>query len=355
MHHAHPWRRLSSGSVPPGSCPIDAGSWRATPWVTMGFFDRLLDASIYFSFDRSGFERHAKRFDEADLDVSMRGKVCAVTGGNRGLGFAVARGLAARGASVHLLCRDPGRGLEARDAIVDETGNADVHVHQVDLASLASIHDFADHFAPSRLDVLIHNAGLLPDRRRMSEDGLELTVAAHVVGPHVLTKRLQPKLAGGRVVFVSSGGMYTKKLDVQAMSDTEGEYDGVAAYAMTKRAQVVLAERWAEALESQETSVHSMHPGWAATPGVATSLPRFFQRMEKRLRTPEQGADTVVWLAVADAPARSTGKFWFDRDVAPTHRLPWTQASPEERDRLWAFAERHGAPAAQVSDHREAS
>ncbi len=101
----------------------------------------------------------------------MGGKVCVVTGANSGLGFEVARGLAAREATVHMLCRNAERGEEARTAITDEHGNTDVHVHVVDLSRLTSIRRFAEAFAVLRLDVLVHNAGLLPLKRELTADG----------------------------------------------------------------------------------------------------------------------------------------------------------------------------------------
>jgi NAD(P)-dependent dehydrogenase (short-subunit alcohol dehydrogenase family) len=133
--------------------------------------------------------------------------------------------------------------------------------------------------------------------------------------------------------------MYTKRLSVAAMLSNDGPYDGVAAYAMTKRAQVVLSGLWARELAGAGTTVNAMHPGWAATGGVERSLPRFFRFMRKRLRSPEEGADTALWLAVADAVAGETGKFWFDRRPAPTHLARWTRESGDERRRLWEFCE----------------
>ena len=115
-----------------------------------------------------------------------------------------------------------------------------------------------------------------------------------------------------------------------------GEYKGVRAYARTKRMQVVLAEQLAADLDRPgDAVVHSMHPGWAATPGVTDSLPGFDKVAGPILRSPEQGADTIVWLAAAAEPGRSTGKFWHDRRVRRTHYLPWQHDDPEIRHRLW--------------------
>ncbi len=305
----------------------------------MGMLDGILDRSILFSFDRSGFERHKRDFDPADLGKSMRDRVCLVTGANAGLGRAVAFGLAAREATVHMLCRDPTRGEEARIDIVEQTGNQQVHLRVVDVADLGSIRGFADRFSAERVHALIHNAGVLPLSRELTDDGLERTVATHLVGPHLLTHLLRPRLDRARIVFVSSGGMYAKRLSVDALTDHTGPYDGVAAYAMTKRGQVVLSELWAEALAGSGTTVNAMHPGWAATGGVQRALPRFSKLMRHRLRTAQQGADTALWLAVAERVAGISKKFWFDRAEAPTHLVPWTRETETERQRLWDFCQ----------------
>jgi hypothetical protein len=103
---------------------------------------------------------------------------------------------------------------------------------------------------------------------------------------------------------------------------------------------VVLAELFAERWSDAGIVVHSMHPGWADTPSVRDSLPRFWSLMQSRLRTPEQGADTVVWLATARAAADSSGKFWFDRAPRRTHLLPFTREKPQDRCGLWELCER---------------
>ncbi len=117
-------------------------------------------------------------------------------------------------------------------------------------------------------------------------------------------------------------------------------FDGPTAYARSKRAQVILTELWAERLKGTGVVVHAMHPGWADTPGLQSSLPRFYGVTKRLLRTPQEGADTIVWLGAAPEPARCSGGFWHDRRQRPSHRLPWTKGTPEDRDRLWAECER---------------
>jgi NAD(P)-dependent dehydrogenase (short-subunit alcohol dehydrogenase family) len=296
--------------------------------------DALLDASILYSFDRSGYRRHARAFAPGDLDVSLAGRVCVVTGANSGIGFETSQALAARGATVWMLCRDRGRGESALERVRAASASPDVHLALLDVSDLEAVRRFARDLPASRIDVLIHNAGVLPDERKMTAEGHELTLATHVLGPWALTQALLTRLRASRdarVVFVSSGGMYTQRLTLDDRDWQRRPYDGVAAYAQTKRMQVVLAELLADELTESRITVSSMHPGWADTPAVRSSLPRFWKAMQGRLRTPAEGADTVIWLAASAAARGRCGLFWFDRQPRSAHLLPWTRESEAER------------------------
>jgi dehydrogenase/reductase SDR family member 12 len=142
--------------------------------------------------------------------------------------------------------------------------------------------------------------------------------------------------APARIINVSSGGMYTQRIHVEDLQSDHQKYDGPVAYARTKRAEVILTELWAKRLEGTGVVVHAMHPGWVDTPGVRSSLPQFYKATSRLLRTPKEGADTIVWLGAAPEPARSSGGFWHDRQQRPIHRVPWTKETPEDRERLWA-------------------
>ena len=186
--------------------------------------------------------------------------------------------------------------------------------------------------------MLVNNAGVLPPERTVSADGYELTFATNVLGMFALTEALLPVLtacAPARVINVSSGGMYSSRLDLDELQDPSGEFDGVRAYAQTKRAEVVLTHEWARRLAPTGVTVHAMHPGWADTPGVQSSLPRFRRLTAPILRTPAQGADTILWLATAEEPAAATGGFWHDRRRRPEHRLPTTRERPGDAERLY--------------------
>ena len=169
-------------------------------------------------------------------------------------------------------------------------------VHTLDVSVLEEVRAFADAWdgpaargRPQR--------GRDAAQRSETSEGHELALATHVLGPHVLTKLLPAH----RSIWVSSGGMYAQKLVTDDLEYLKSDYKGVTAYARTKRMQVVLAGEWAK--RGKHTS--SAHPGWVDTPGITDSLPLFKTLTRPILRTPEQGADTFVWLAGADVPAGS--------------------------------------------------
>lgn len=309
----------------------------AQVWIGRAL-SRVVDPFIVSSFDRTGFRIHSLMFQPKDLDVDLSGRRCLVTGANSGIGFETALALADLGAEVVLLCRSRERGERAAQQIQEQTGNSRVFVELLDVSDLGSVRAAAARLSSEPVDVLVHNAGVLPGERVETADGLELTFATNVVGPFLLTRLLRSNLEkspDGRVIWVSSGGMYTRRLDLEDPNWTEREYDGVLAYAETKRAQVVLSELWAEALHGSSVVVNAMHPGWADTPSVKDSLPRFHRVMQQILRTPAEGADTVVWLAASPRARQSTGRFFFDRQKRRTHLLPFTRESEEDRLALW--------------------
>jgi NAD(P)-dependent dehydrogenase (short-subunit alcohol dehydrogenase family) len=190
------------------------------------------------------------------------------------------------------------------------------------------------------VDVLVHNAGVLPDDRIETADGNELTLATAVLGPLLLTQLLLPKLraaGNARVIFVSSGGMYTQRLSLRDPQWRQRRFDGVEAYAQAKRMQVVLAEMLAERLADDGIAVNAMHPGWADTAAVRSSLPRFHSATKYILRSAEEGADTVLWLAASDAARDRTGLFWFDRRPRRTHFVSRSRETDSDRRALWDF------------------
>jgi NAD(P)-dependent dehydrogenase (short-subunit alcohol dehydrogenase family) len=308
--------------------------------------DCLLDLAVAPGYTRIGYRLRGLSWSSA-IAGGLVGKVALVTGASSGLGEATCEGLARAGARVHMLVRDLERGEEARERLRSRLDpDAQLELQLCDLADLSAVRSFARSFSARerRLDVLVNNAGVLPPERKRTADGFELTFATNVLGPFLLTGLMVEAFRRGdhaRVINVSSGGMYTARLDVDDPQLERREFDGPSFYAHTKRAEVALTEVWGERLAELGISCHSMHPGWADTPGLSSSLPRFYGWMRPLLRDPHEGADTIVWLATADLDERS-GEFWHDRRPRPKHRLPRTRESRQERERLWAECARLG-------------
>jgi dehydrogenase/reductase SDR family member 12 len=308
-------------------------------------WDRVLDRSL-LGYTRIGPALRRRHWPADPKAGALVGRPALVTGANRGIGKAIAEGLARLGAEVHLVVRDTAAGQRARADLLAAVPGADVHVDRCDISSLAAVRDYAATVAPG-VRVLVHNAGVLPAERHTSVDGHELTLATHVLGPHLLTALLAPALAAdARVIWLTSGGMYAHGLDLSDPQYERGRYRGAAAYGRTKRMQAVLATLWAGRLAGTGISVHAAHPGWVATGGVTASLPRFAALTRPLLRGADQGADTVTWLAATDDPGLGTGRLWHDRAPRPFHYLRRTRETVEQRRRLWQLCvDLTGAPA----------
>lgn len=311
--------------------------------------DRALELTVVGSFSRIGFATRRALFGWDDArEPDLTGRIAVVTGATSGLGFAAAHLLARRGADLFLIGRDQARTEVARRSVVEAVPGTNVETIIADLADLDDVREAAAalNSSASRIDALIHNAGALVHDLRRTGDQLELTAQVHVVAPFLLTSLLLPALRSSgtpRVVTVSSGGMYTQRLDVDMLDAPPEPFDGVRIYANAKHAEVVLTERWARHPSALGIHFHAMHPGWADTPGVRASLPRFRRVMRPLLRSAEQGADTMVWLAGAPEALESNGEFWLDRRCRPTSVLPWTATTDAEAERLWRWcADRSG-------------
>jgi dehydrogenase/reductase SDR family member 12 len=309
--------------------------------------DRALDGALDFAvapgYTSIGYRLRGLSWESA-FAGSLRGRVAVVTGASSGLGEAATEGLARAGARVHMLVRDLERGERARERVAQRLGSIGApalpQLELCDLSELVSVRRFAADFNEREHDlaVLVNNAGVLLGSRQRNSAGVELTFATNVLGPFALTELLLPALRAespGRVINVSSGGMYTARLDGGDLQLDHRSFDGPAFYAHTKRAGVVLTELWAEREGEHGVVFASMHPGWADTPGLRSSLPRFHRLVRPLLRDERQGADTIVWLGTTPASAIPSGLFWHDRRSRPTHRLPTTRESAQDRRLLW--------------------
>jgi dehydrogenase/reductase SDR family member 12 len=305
--------------------------------------DAALEFSVVGSFSRVGPAMRRRLFEWAPIrGVPLIGRVIVVSGSTSGLGLECATELARLGASVVLLVRDSAAGGRIREQIMTSTGNTEVSVVVADLGDLDSVRRAVSELRRyPAIHGLVHNAGSLTKDFHATAQGLEVTAAAQLVGPFLLTTLLCEELQAGRakVVWVTSGGMYTQPLDVRWLEDPERDYNGAVAYARVKRAQVSLNAAWAPRLATLGITMTAMHPGWVDTPGVRQSLPRFRRVMSLLLRSPAEGVDTIVWLMVTPAQYLSPGTLWLDRRQRQLHRLRRTRRSDTElqRQRLVSF------------------
>jgi len=315
--------------------------------------DSVIEAPVVPSFTKIGYALRSRLDHWNDLDdYDLHGRTYVVTGSTSGLGRFTAQQLASRGAHVVVNGRGHDKTKQVADEIMGATGSTTVSVVAADMGELDQVRAMADDLTSrfDRIDGLLHNAGALSNERRENSTGIEATIASQVVGPFLLTSLLLDQLkaaAPGRVITMSSGGMYTAGLTVEKLQMTEEDYGGSEQYARAKRAQVTLNEMWAQRVAADEVVFHALHPGWADTPGVEASLPTFRKVVGPLLRSSEEGADTMVWLAADDTePTASSGEFWLDRRTRSIHKVGKTRRTdtPERRAQLWNWCvEQSGA------------
>jgi len=267
---------------------------------------------------------------EGSDGVDLTGKTIVVTGANSGIGFEIASYLASKNANVNLFCRNEARASAAVDKIKMATNNENVQFTVCDVSSKTSVEKCANTI--DELDVLVCNAGVLKNEREVTADGFEVTVASHLIfGSYYLTKLLMPALRNnkGRVIYVSSGGMYNTKFPVwtKALSLPPEGFSGNMAYAYAKRGQVLLAERFS----AEELSVNfvSCHPGWVDTPAVEEAYGSSKRYLEP-MRTPWQGAEGICWLASCKDSCLERGGFYLDRSPQKKHLGSRTENTEKE-------------------------
>lgn len=297
------------------------------------FVDEALELSIVGSFTRLGYEARS-RLERWSDPAFAKDRHVVVTGATSGLGLAAATRLATLGANVHLVGRSEAKLVSARAHVKLHT-SGEVWTHQCDLSLLRDAQRLARELSEldTPLDALVHNAGSLLANYSETREGLETTVATHLLSPYVVTEYL---LAHGgfapnaRVITMTSGGMYTQRFDLATLKMAVSNYKGTAAYARAKRAQCVLTTYWQREHASSGVSFHLVHPGWAATPGLTSGIPLFERLLKPLLRSADQGADTLVWLVGAPTGEPLGGQLWLDRHPRTMYRLKKTRLTPVE-------------------------
>ncbi|XP_067456345.1 retinol dehydrogenase 13 isoform X2 [Thunnus thynnus] len=267
--------------------------------------------------------------------VRLDGKTVLITGANTGIGRETSRDLARRGARVVMACRDLTRAEQAAEEIRRSTGNGNVVIRHLDLASLYSVRQFAKDFLDSedRLDILINNAGVMMCPKWLTEDGFETQLAVNHLGHFLLTNLLLPKLkssAPSRVVTVSSIAHRGGRIDFDDLFFSRRPYSSLESYRQSKLANVLFARELAHRLRDSGVSSFCLHPGvirtelgrhvhgWFPLLGALLSLPSFLL-----MKTPWQGSQTTVYCAVTPGLEGRSGRYFSDcaeKETAPEGR-----------------------------------
>ena len=273
----------------------------------------------------------------------MGGKTVLITGGTSGIGKAAALALAAMGANVVVVGRNRERGEAAVEEISARSHNESVELLLADLSVQSEVRGFAQEFQErhDRIDVLVNNAGLVQSKRTETPDGIETTLAINHLAPFLLTNLLLDRLkdsAPSRVITVSSEAQRWGSMDFDDLQSRR-KYRGFPVYGMTKLANIMFTYELAERLNGTGVSATCLHPGSVGTNFGQNNrgpMALFFRTFKPFMRSPERGADTLVWLASSPEVEGVSGKYFFDRKEIEAKKVAY---DPAARRRLWEISE----------------
>jgi len=261
----------------------------------------------------------------------VNGKVCVITGGTDGIGKAAAYGLAMQGARLLVHGRDPDKGARAVAELKSRSGNSAIDFLPADFSSLDDVRRFAAAVTARtpRIDVLVNNAGAIYVKRALSKEGYEKTLAVNHLAPFLLTHLLLDTLkASGpsRIVTTASNAHRGAKLAFDDLQLTR-KYSPMGAYGMSKLANILFTRALAKRLQDvTRVTATCLHPGFVRTSfgvnNTADISPLFkalFSFISRFARTPEKGAETVIYLASSPQVEGASGGYFHDcKPIAPT-------------------------------------
>lgn len=279
-------------------------------------------SNIGYAWRKAGWDASAK---------PLEGKHVVITGASGGIGAATAAGCLAAGARVTAVARN----RDKLDKLSRALGEGLTTV-QCDLAETKEVLTLSQTVRD--VDVLVNNVGVMLHDFTLNSDGIDTQYATNLLNQFVLTEALMQNdglKSDAHVIQVASGGMYMAPLVLEKLSATEAaQHDGTQAYAIQKRAQVVLTKYWNNAEHTETRKFHVMHPGWVDTAGVQQSLPTFRKLLKSILRDADAGADTIVWLAQQQPESDDTASIWFDRARRSVHAYGFTKSADKATDAL---------------------
>ena len=274
----------------------------------------------------------------------MNGKQILITGATNGIGLAAAEALVRLGANVAIVGRsETAMRIAAARVKAARKGGATVDTFIADLSSQAAVRKLAGEVLGRypRLDVLVNNAGAMYARRQVTADGIELTWAVNHLAPFLLTALLLDRLkesAPARIVTTASAAHQGARIPFADLN-AERSYRGFERYGQTKLANILFTRELARRLEGTGVTASCFHPGLVATGfnrnnGLLMDLGMTI--LKPVSRSPEKGAETLVWLATSPEGATANGGYYFDRE----HVMPSAEARDmETARRLWEVSE----------------
>src|SRR5215467_4625522 len=261
----------------------------------------------------------------------MSGKICIVTGANSGIGKETARGLAQMGAHVVMVCRNAEKGKGALEEIRRESGPSQVDLLIADISSQSSVQALAEQIQQKypRLDLLVNNAGGATPARKLSADGIEMTLATNHLGPALLTLLLLDLLkasAPSRIINVSSEAQRRARLDMNDLQFERRKYRGIAAYGQSKLLMNAFTFEVARRLAGTGVTANCLHPGIVATNIWNANPPPLIGKLIIALVKPfmlnsKQGATVSLYLAASPEVAQVSGEYFVKSKPAKSNPL----------------------------------
>lgn len=268
--------------------------------------------------------------------ISMKGKVCMITGANSGIGKIMALELAKMGANVIMVCRSEERGQKARKEIIAQSRNDSVELMMADLSLMSEVRRLAEEFRKKndRLNVLINNAALWPTKKMMTKEGLEMQFAINYLSHFLLTNLLLDIIkdsAPARIINVSSGMHKRMKIDFDNLQ-AEKSYRHMGVYGRTKLANVYFTKELARRLNGTDVTVNAFTPGMVSTNlgRYMSGIPRWFWKTFSG--SAEKGAATGVYLAVSPEVEGVTGKYFANSKERNSSKISYDEGIAK---RLW--------------------
>jgi len=256
----------------------------------------------------------------------MKNKVVVITGATSGIGQIASEALAARGARMVLVARDPARGADALARLKRVNATADHRLHLADLSDIRDTRRVGAEIAAAepRVDVLVNNAGALFTRREVTAEGLERTFATNHMSYFLLTEALRERLiatGSARVVSTASGAHRGARLDLDDLQSVKS-FSGFTVYSNSKLLNILWTRELARSFAGTDVTVSCLHPGFVATRFGDHSgglLQRLMPVAKLFAITPEKGAESIIHLASTADGANTTGGYWYKcRPATPT-------------------------------------